>query len=170
MSKLSKSNPQTVIILAGEAGSGKSETLHAMIRKHCTRVSAHVYSANGKKLYVSLSSPQEYPGYHFCDFNWVTSKVRRWIEECNREGCTLLVAPFQISISRETNEINADCIKKPIAELKKNFKVHVVYLRKNGSRNKPIALARLGRIDNLMQGLKDDEIERRKGNRQQAKR
>ena len=32
-----------------------------MINNHCTLVSPHVYSANGKKLYVSLSSPQEYP-------------------------------------------------------------------------------------------------------------
>lgn len=160
-------NPQSIIILAGEARSGKSETLHAMVKKHCAVVSRHIYSANEKKFYVSLSSPQEYPEFDFCDFTWVGAKIGLWIGECKREVCVLLIAPFQISVNRKTNEINADCIKKPIAELKKNFKVNVVYLRKNGSRNKPIALARLSKIDNLMQGLKNDEIESRKG---QAKR
>jgi len=157
----------SIIILAGEAGSGKSETLHAMIGSHCTKEAPHIYFAGEKKIYVSLSSPQEYPGYRFCDVSWVTNKVRAWIGECKGKGCALLIAPFQISISQRTNKINADCIEKPVAELKKNFKVHVVYLRKNGSRNRPITLVRLSRIDSLMQGLKNDEIESRKG---QAKR
>lgn len=156
-------NPQSIIILVGEAGSGKSETLHAMVKEHCARISTHVYSMKDKKLYLSLSSPQEYPEYDFCDFNWVIDKVRLWIGKCKREGCMLLIAPFQISISRKTDGVNADCIKQPIDQLKKNFKVHVVYMRKNGSRNKPRVLARLSRIDNLVRGLKDEEIESRKG-------
>jgi hypothetical protein len=120
---------------------------------------------NGKKLYLSLSSPQEYSACKFCDSDWVTRKIELWIHNCNHSDCLLLIMPFQIHFNRDTGKMNANCIKKPIVELKRKFKVYVVYLRKNGSRNiaPRVDKDRLKRIDDLMRHLQNHEIESSKG-------
>jgi hypothetical protein len=156
----------SIIILAGEADSGKSKTLHAMLDKHGASIRPHIYSLKGKRAYISFSSPQEYPKVKFCDSEKVSAIVGKWIGKCETEACTMLITTFQIRTKQKDGRLNEDCIEKPIDDLKSRFKAYVVYLRKNGSRTTSprVDKDRLKRINDLMRRLKNHEIETCEGN------
>ena len=77
----------------------------------------------------------------------VQRNIQKRIEECNKETNNepyILIIPFTMSVSkRDRTRLNEDCIHKPIEELKKSFKVCVIYLRKENAQ-------KLGEKDALM--------------------
>ena len=158
----------SIIILVGEANSGKSATLRTLAEKYLgkpKRKRRNFFVYNGKGICIYPSSPQENSKIPFCNSEKVIESIDGRISECNLHNCTLLIMTFTLKGNRQKSEaLNESCIEDPIHNLSKRFTVHVVYLRKNGSRSKsPRVLSRLKRIDNLMQGLMEYEIESRKG-------
>ncbi|MGO9644274.1 MAG: hypothetical protein ACLPY5_05950 [Candidatus Bathyarchaeia archaeon] len=154
----------SIILLVGEANSGKSATLRTLVEKYLDKTKGkreNFFEYNGKGICIYPSSPQENSDNPFCNSQKIIESIDRRISECNLNNCTLLITTFTLKGDQKTGEsLNEPCIEIPIQNLSKHFKVQVVYLKQNGSRSKsPRALNRLKRIDNLMQRLKNYEIE-----------
>ena len=165
--------PESIIILAGEARSGKSSTLRELAKKLEKQHGRFIYSFRGKRICICLCSPQELLSKkNFCEYQKVMAIIRdTMIDVCESEKCTLLVMAFTMKGDQKTGELlNEPCIETPIRDLKKTFKVHVVYLHKNDSRKKtPRVVERLRRIDDLMRHLKDYQIESHEGVREERR-
>jgi hypothetical protein len=137
----------SVIILAGARRSGKTKTLDKMVEsKFHSKPRKLFYSLNGKGICIYTSSPQEQRGVKFCRYRRVIEITRDRIKRCDANSCTLLILPFTLACDRD-GQLNVDCITKPRDYLlSRGLKVHLVYLRKDSTRN--IAL-----LDELMSRL-----------------
>lgn len=130
-----------IVILCGSNNSGKTTTLRGFFKIKDTDGSPSSYihrKINGKILCaVSFSSPQERS--MFCNVKQVQDDINERIQVCDDESKGkpyILLIPFTMSGSRtKKKKLNEECIIKPIEELKRKFKVYVIYLRKTNARN-----------------------------------
>jgi len=102
-----------------------------MIEGHEISRRAHVYGLKGRRVYLNFSSPQEYSECGFCNYARVMEILNRWLTKCDDQGCSQLIAPFQVRTSQEDGRINKNCIENPIDDLRSRFKVCLVYLRRD---------------------------------------
>jgi hypothetical protein len=115
---------------------------------------------DGKRICaVSFGSPQEQEP--FCKVEHVNGNIKDRILECekNTNGEPyVLIIPFTMSVSgADRTKLNKDCILKPIEELKKKFKVFVIYLRKINARNLAEKDALMGQVAlKTIETTKDD--------------
>lgn len=173
--------PESIIILAGEACSGKSSTLRELAKRFKKEPSRFIYSFRGKRICICLCSPQELLAKKdFCQPEKVMAIIRdTMIDACVSERCTLLIMTFTMKGNQETHELlNEPCIETPIHDLEKTFKVHIIHLHKNDFRKKTSrVIKRLKQIDELMRNLKNyqelpnqyHQIESHKGVREARK-
>lgn len=163
---------KSIIILLGEVNSGKMSTLRLLAERYLGKpkdVYQNYFAYGGKGICVFPRSPQDSSNNAFCHFEDVVKDVDWRIAQANSHNCALLTTTFTLKGNRESGELlNEHCIEDPIRELSKIYNVHVVYLRKDGSRGESKQLkeiVRLRRISKLMTNLKPYEIESRKGKR-----
>ena len=124
-----------IVILCGADSSGKTTTLRGFFGVTKGKSPSHF---KGRKIdgrivcAVSFCSPQEQED--FCVVKDVQRNIQKRIEECVKETngkSYILIIPFTMSVSeKDRTRLNEDCIRKPIEELKKSFKVFIIYLRK----------------------------------------
>jgi len=129
----------TIVILCGANSCGKTSTLKGFfgIRKNVKSPEYYIErKLDGMTVCaVSFGSPQEQSD--FCDVIQVQKNIKERTQTCDKESkvkpYTLLI-PFTMSGSRKKRKkVNKDCIIKPIEELRKSFKVFVIYLRKTNT-------------------------------------
>jgi len=142
--------PQSVIILAGVAYSGKSRTLREIATHKNAIKDRRVYLLEDKNVCVFFSSPQELNNRFFCKYNLVIAQIDRMIETCDTHGCPLLIMAFTIYTKR--GKLNVDCITKPLEHIQRLVpNVHLFYLRKGSSLH-------IQDIDALVLGLKPEKV------------
>ena len=147
-----------IVILCGSNNSGKSTTLRGFFRIKDIDASPSSYverKLDGRIVCaVSFSSPQERSA--FCNVEQVQDDINERIQTCNEKSKGkpyILLIPFTMSGSRtKKKKLNRECIISPIEELKKKFKVYVIYLRKKNAVN-------VAEKDALMKKIAIKEIE-----------
>jgi ABC-type sugar transport system ATPase subunit len=147
-----------IVILCGSNNSGKTTTLRRFFRIKDIDASPSSYverKFNSRIVCaVSFSSPQERSV--FCNVEQVQDDINERIQTCDEKSKGepyILLIPFTMSGSRTKKEkLNQECIISPIEELKKRFKVYVLYLRKTNTMN-------LAEKDALMKKIAIAEIE-----------
>ena len=167
---------ESIIILVGEINSGKSSTLRTLAEMYLGKpkgVNQRFFDYKGKGICIFPSSPQENSDNAFCHADEVIKDVEHRIMESNSRNCSLLVTTFTLKGSWKAHKLlNEGCIEGPIRELSSKFKVHIVYLRKDGERKSPKTprqRAHAKQIKELMARLKPYEIESRQGTREEER-
>lgn len=130
----------SIVILCGGNRCGKTTTLKGFFKiKSAKSPESYVErKLDGKRICaVSFCSPQEQEP--FCKVELVNGNIKNRILECENNTNSepyILIVPFTMSVSKaDRTKLNKDCILKPIEELKKKFKVFVIYLRKTNAQN-----------------------------------
>ena len=151
--------PKSVVVVAGVAGSGKSRTLHRIADGH-ELVDNRVYSIMGRRTCIYFSSAQELTCGK-CDYKLVIENIKRIIEECESQGCDLLIIAFTMYVKKGRK--NEDCIRRPLKYLRRKVKnVRLIYLRKDTAR-------KIDLVDDLMLRLKAKTIKSNKKYTRQAR-
>jgi energy-coupling factor transporter ATP-binding protein EcfA2 len=131
-----------IVILCGANSCGKSTTLKGFfgIAETADAPEYNERKLDGKivcsvSFGVTFGSPQEQSP--FCNVERVQENINSRIRECDKKATSkpyFLIIPFTMSGSRKKKKkVNADCILKPIEELRKKHHVFVVYLRKTNT-------------------------------------
>ena len=131
----------TIVIICGGNSCGKTTTLKRFFRID--------YQARSPNYYVerildskiicakSFCSPQEQS--KFCNVKQVKENIKERTQACDLESKGepyILLIPFTMNIdSANRKRINENCIIRPIEELRKEFKVYIMYLRKTNAQN-----------------------------------
>ena len=147
----------TVVILCGANSCGKTTTLKGFfgVGKDVDSPKGYIEKqVNGKIVCaVSFSSPQEQVKV-FCKFEKVQENVKNRLKICDEKASSkpyFCLIPFTISGSRrEKKNVNKNCILKPIKELRKNYHVFVIYLRKSNThhlKDKDALIAEIAAIE-----------------------
>ena len=128
-----------IVVLCGANSCGKTTTLKGFFGIAKTVDSPEYYvekKLDGKTVCaVSFSSPQEQSP--FCKVEIVQENIKSRISVCEKKAKSkpyFLIIPFTMSGSvKEKKKINKNCILKPIEELRKSYRVFVIYLRKTNA-------------------------------------
>jgi GTPase SAR1 family protein len=131
-----------IVILCGGDSSGKTTTIKRFFKDESTIMSSgrHFFERilDDNRVYaISSCSPHEIVNC-FCDVDGVNKDIEKRTDECDKKANGqryILIIPFTMSFSRaDRNKLNEDCILKPIEDLKKAYKVFIIYLKKSNAK------------------------------------